>query len=57
MSLAERQTALCPSVSGGGHDLEQRDLGPAAGNSDVLKAELMAQRHAFFWFLCLVAAK
>ena len=42
MSLAEGQVALCPAVSGGGRDLEQRGLVPAAGNSNVLNAELVA---------------
>lgn len=54
MSLAEGQVALCPAVASGGHDLEQRDLGLAAGNSSVLNAELMAQKPAFCWYLCLL---
>lgn len=43
ISLAEGQVALCPAVSGWGRDLVQRDPGPAAGNSHVLNAELMAE--------------
>lgn len=54
MSLAEGQVALCPAVASGGHDLEQRDLGLAAGNSSVLNAELMAQKPVFCWYLCLL---
>lgn len=54
MSLAEGQVALCPAVASGGRDLEQRDLGLAAGNSSVLNAELMAQKPAFCCYLCLL---
>ena len=42
MSLADGQVALYPAVSGGGRDLEQKDPVPAAGNSNVLNAELVA---------------
>jgi len=51
MSLAEGQVALCPAVSGGERVLEQRDLGPAAGNREVLNAERVAQKPTFC--LCL----
>lgn len=53
MSLAEGQVALCPAVSGGGRDLEVRDPGPAVGNSHVLNAELVTEKPAFCWYLCL----
>lgn len=53
MSPAEGQVGLRPAVSGGARDLEQRDLGLAAGNSDVLNAEVVAQKPAFCRCLCL----
>lgn len=54
MSLAEGQVALCPAVPSGGRDLEQRDLGLAAGNSNVLFLSHELCIPVFCWYLCLL---